>query len=169
MKVLLIALLIISILSVPLSSASVMDAPSSVENATAVMMSTQGVSNVKQLNCTKISDKEFEVLGDALMEKMVGSHELHEQMDVMMGGEGSESLAGMHTVMGQNWLGCHSMQSMMGSNMMPMMRMMGNQYPAYYGRYDATLILGTSGWVLFFVSILFIIFIYKGKIRIHKK
>jgi len=119
------------------------------------MMSAQGISQIGQLDCTKLTDEQFEILGDAIMEKMSGSHELHEQMGTMMGGEGSASLQSMHIALGGNWLGCTSGMAggMMGTsaaNMMPMMmRMMGNYYPAYYNSFDTILIVAIVGWIMF--------------------
>ena len=132
-----------------------MQSPDEIINS---MMSAQGAADVKQLDCTRITDEHLEILGDAIMEKMSGSHELHEQMDVMMGGEGSASLAQMHTAMGKNWLGCNILVQGMGPgmmgganvNMMPMMmRMMGNYYPAYYNSFDTILIVAIVGWIMF--------------------
>ncbi len=129
------------------------------EDVIKTIMARQGVADVAQLDCTEISDDDFEFLGDTVMEKMVGSHELHEQMDAMMGGEGSASLRSMHIAMGKNWLGCHEgmeMGGMMGSSIMPvMMRMMGAYYPAYYSGFDAVLLLAIVGWVLFIVTIIY--------------
>lgn len=137
------------------------------------ILAKQGISDVKQVDCSKVSDKDFEELGEAVMERMAGSHELHEQMDVMMGGEGSASLQQMHIAMGQNWLGCQSLQGagmmgMMNANMMPMMmRMMGNYYPAYYSGYDVALILGIAGWILFFLTLTYLYFTRKSHKRAH--
>ncbi len=147
----------------------------SVEDVMNSMMKNQAITDVKQLDCSKISNLEFESLGDAVMEKMAGSHELHEQMDAMMGGESSESLRQMHIVMGQNWLNCGvqgmmATGGMMGGYMMPMMmRMMGNYYPGYYNRYDSTLIFGIVGWVLFIVSLVVLILVFTGTVKIRKR
>lgn len=118
------------------------------------MMGKQGVAEAGQLDCSRISDMDFEVLGDSLMEKMAGSEELHKQMDAMMGAEGSGQ---MHIAMGRNWLGCNPVSGSSGMmSMMPMMmRMMGNYYPGYYSRYDFTLLLAVSGWVLFMASVVY--------------
>jgi len=131
----------------------VISAPEDVVNS---IMTKQGASSTSQIDCKKVSQDDFEELGDALMERMAGSHELHEQMDAMMGGEGSASLQQMHVAMGSNWLGCTSVtsQGVMNINMMPMMmRMMGNYYPAYYSDYDIVLLLAIVGWVLFIITL----------------
>lgn len=124
------------------------------------IMARQGVASASQLDCTQIPASDFEMLGDSVMERMAGNHQLHEQMDVMMGGEGSASLRSTHIAMGQNWLGCTTMMGtadMMNVNMMPMMmRMMGNFYPAYYSGYDTILLLAVTGWILFFGTLVYL-------------
>ncbi len=140
---------------------------SSVEDMTNSMMTEQNASELGRLDCNKIPDSEFEELGDAVMERMVGNSELHEQMDAMMGGEGSASLAQMHTIMGKNWLGCDGFQGMMGGMMMPMMKMMGNYYPAYYTGYNTVLIFAIVGWALLILLIIIkVILTSTGKIKI---
>lgn len=126
------------------------------DETVAIILSRQGVATLEKLDCASVPEGDFELLGDAVMERMIGSHELHEQMDDMMGGEGSASLRQMHIVLGKNWLGCASAQGlrMMGYQPM-MMRMMGNYYPAYYNSSDALLLFGVVGWVLFGVSALY--------------
>lgn len=115
------------------------------------ILAKQNITDVNKIDCSKVSNEDFELLGDAVMERMAGDHELHEQMDTMMGGEGSVSLAQMHIAMGSNWLGCNKgMAGMMNVNTMPMMmRMMGSYYPAYYTGYDSILLAAIMGWVLF--------------------
>ncbi|MBI4162406.1 MAG: hypothetical protein HY513_01875 [Candidatus Aenigmarchaeota archaeon] len=124
------------------------------------MMQAQSVSDLSSLDCSRISVSQMEFLGDAVMERMLGSDELHEQMDAMMGGEGSESLRQIHTAMGLNWLECNSTATnyrMINSGMMEsmMMRMMGNYYPAYYNGFDSVLLLALIGWVLFAVMLIY--------------
>ncbi|MBI4010197.1 MAG: hypothetical protein HY361_03345 [Candidatus Aenigmarchaeota archaeon] len=140
----------------------------SVEEVVNEIVAKQNMASIDEIDCNKISGADFEQLGDALMERMVGSHELHEQMDDMMGGEGSESLKQMHIAMGRNWLGCSGLQGMMG--MMPMMmRMMGNYYPAYYTGYNTLLGFSIVGWVLSAISIILLVFVVTGKIKVQKR
>jgi len=66
-----------------------------------------GVQSAKNLDCKKLTAREFETIGDAVMED-IHPGDAHEQMDEMMGGEGSDSLEAMHVQMGKNYLGCNS-------------------------------------------------------------
>lgn len=78
------------------------------------------VNTIKELNCSDITEEEFEKIGDAWMEVMHPGA-THTEMDQMMGGEGSESLKLMHINMGERYLGCSSNNQgfgMMGSGMM---------------------------------------------------
>jgi len=173
-----ITMLLLSTAFSSLALAHADEATRSVDEVVAEILSKQNVATISQLDCTKIFDAEFEELGDAVMERMAGSHELHEQMDAMMGGEGSKSLRQMHIAMGENWLGCRTgadfqgMMSggMMSGGMMPMMmRMMGNYYPAYFAGYNTLLTFGIVGWVLFAVLLVSIAFVLTGKIKIQAK
>ena len=74
--------------------------------------------------CSELSEEQLELIGDYYMEQMHPG-EAHEQMDAMMGGEGSESLRLMHIRMAQSFycgehqmMGPGMMNQMMGSNMM---------------------------------------------------
>ena len=81
--------------------------------------------------CDQLTDEQLEGIGDFIMEQMHPG-ELHEQMDAMMGGEGSESLTQMHIAMAKR-LYCHEANAtygMMGNNSMiggMMGAMMGGQ------------------------------------------
>jgi hypothetical protein len=155
------------------------------------IMSEQHVTATSQIECSKVTSDEFEQLGDAVMDRMMGSTALHEQMDAMMGGEGSQSLTSMHIAMGENWLGCAAttnFQGMMGGMMgtggvmggapfnggfggmgSMMMGMMGYYYPAYYSSYNQLFIWTIIGWVLFVVMFVVSILLWKGRISIPKK
>ncbi len=152
-----------------LSALAAAETPKSVEEVLDSIIAKQDAASISRIDCGKISESDFEELGDAVMERMAGSSELHERMDAMMGGEGSESLKQMHIIMGENWLGCGSSAGfggMMGGGMMGfglgyggmmpiMMRMMGNYYPAYYAGYDSILVFGAAGWILFISLLIF--------------
>ena len=89
------------------------------------MMTNQDVNAISKIECGKISDHEFEELGDAVMGRMLNDIELHDKMDNMMGGEGSESLRQMHIAMGKSWSECGGTSMAM---FMPMMGGMMNPY-----------------------------------------
>lgn len=75
----------------------------SIETILQEILSSQNVSQIQDLDLSKVSDDQWEKLGDAVME----SHhpgDAHEAMDEMMGGEGSESLRDIHIQMGKNYL-----------------------------------------------------------------
>lgn len=69
---------------------------------------SQNITSESQINCSKVTDAQFEKLGDAYMDMVVPNKAQHEAMDNMMGGEGSASLAQAHANMGRSYLGCWS-------------------------------------------------------------
>jgi len=164
------------------------DTIQTVDEAMQQIMSSQNVSNANQVDCSKVTDSQFENLGDAVMERMIGNHQLHEQMDAIMGGEGSQSLTNMHIYMGRNWLGCTAnFQGRIGPEMMGgfggmmggasfngymgnmMMNMMGYYYPAYYSTYNNLFMWTIVGWVFFVVMLAISILLWTGRIAIPKK
>lgn len=119
----------------------------SVETVLQDIFNQQDISTVQELDLSKISDDEWERLGDAVME-LRHPGEAHEAMDQMMGGEGSDSLQQIHINMGKAYLGYGENygQGMMGGGMMPMMSMMmgggGNSMMGSFGANS----MGTFGW-----------------------
>jgi len=69
------------------------------------------------INPRKINNEDLEELGEAVMSTMYPDPEEHEEMDEMMGGEGSRRLAWMHRRLGRNYLEGRStdIDHMMGS------------------------------------------------------
>ncbi len=148
-----------------------METEKSLEQVLSYIMSKQDVDSIDRIDCNKVSDAEFEELGDAMMERMAGNHELHEQMDEMMGGEGSESLRQMHIFMGMNWLSCSDSAGMgmeRGMMMPMMMRMMGNTYPAFYSGFDTLLTIAIIGWILLVLAVAYIFYL-RSKMKRHKR
>ena len=89
------------------------------------------------ISCDKLTDEQFESMGDYYMEQMHPG-EAHEMMDKMMGGEGSDTLKQMHIQMAKRLYCNEDVGGMMGSGgMMGMMNMMGGNmmgnYPSYCG------------------------------------
>jgi len=88
----------------------------------------------KKIPCEQLSEEQLEAIGDYEMEQMHPG-EAHEQMDEMMGGEGSDSLKQMHIMMAKR-LYCQEnsggmmpmMMNMMGSGNMMDSGMMGGMY-----------------------------------------
>ncbi|MBI4226368.1 hypothetical protein HY612_04610 [Candidatus Roizmanbacteria bacterium] len=79
----------------------------------------------KQLTCDRLSDEEFERLGEYYMGQMMGdSHEaMNNMMAKMMGEKGEEQ---MHLIMGKRLSGCDSSAQLtsQGVGFMPMLGMM---------------------------------------------
>jgi len=127
----------------------------SVEVILQELLNQQNVSTVQELDLSKVSNDDWERLGDAVME-LQHPGEAHEVMDRMMGGEGSDSLRQMHINMGQTYLGYSSGNGYYGSGMMGggMMGYSNNRSfnsPAGmmgYGAYGGYGIMGTVTWIL---------------------
>jgi len=122
----------------------------------------QGVQDNKQINLNRVSQTKLEELGDSVMEAMIGNSEVHEQMDLRHGGEGSASLTALHIRIGYNYLVGYpdGMMTLMSSGMMGSNKpwnanrpngwgMMG--YSGYHG------IMGYLGWGGMIIGILIII------------
>lgn len=128
----------------------------SLEDILGEIMDSQNVEKKSEVDCQKITDEQFEELGEAVMSLMHPDEEEHELMDQMVGGEGSESLKAMHMMMGKRYLGCTT--GMTGGGMMGMMPMM-NWSSWGFGTGWAWLswILMILLWVLIIVGIIFLI------------
>lgn len=136
------------------------------------------VYSVDQLDCDEIVDHDFEHVGEALMSYMHPDDEEHEQIDVMMGGEGSESLESMHVFMGKRYLGCTEGSygpmmmnfdgssdfggGMMGMMAMPFQMMSGNFHPLNFtsmmgGGYFVYGLFQLVVWILAILGIAWIV------------
>ena len=94
---------------------------------------SQKVNAVSQIDCTKVTDSQFEKLGDAYMGYGINEAQ-HTAMEKMMGGEGSATLKAAHINMGRGYLGCW-LGAGFGSATMPMMGfgMANSQFGRPYG------------------------------------
>ena len=110
------------------------------------IQASQRAFSIEQIDCNRVTELHFEKLGDALMEQMHPG-EIHEAMDAMMGGEGSQSLKAIHVSMGRSYLRCNGVIT--GSPMMQasawrgmMQPTTGNlQTPAYMDYYFFQIII----------------------------
>lgn len=109
---------------------------------------TQNIDSQAKVDCSKVTDDQFNTLGDAYMGVMLPNQQQHEAMDNMMGGEGSASLRQAHINMGRSYLGCWSNYNS-GPVYMPMMGGYGimNELGAYNNNYPGGIMGGYgSGW-----------------------
>ena len=132
----------------------------SLDSVLSEIKTSQNVSETSQVKCDKVSDEQFEKLGDSVMSVMHPNEQEHELMDQMMGGEGSQSLKAAHILMGKRYLGCVSgtsgygmmgSEGMMGSGMMGMGGMMG-----YGGMMGQSNYFYGWGWLSFLYQFLFL-------------
>jgi len=78
----------------------------SLSDAVNAILSIQMVEDIDQIDCKEVTDDQFEQVGEAWMGERHPDPIVHEQMDQMMGGEGSDSLIQAHIQMGRSYLGC---------------------------------------------------------------
>lgn len=122
---------------------------------------SQAISDATKLNCSRITDVQFEKLGDAYMGYIHPGQE-HAIVEQMMGGEGSATLIQAHINMGRAYTGCWS-----GYNaapfLMPMMGYRGGANIAatpysFNGGYRPSMMNGygnyASGWMGFSLMVL---------------
>lgn len=133
------------------SSSSFVYQQKTLDNETNAVLKSQNVSSINQLNCLKVTQDQFEKVGDAWMGVMAGSEQTHSAMEQRMGGEGSQTLKQAHIQMGENYLGCSKGQQ---NNWMPMMYGRGDGFPmmgyGYAGRMN-----GGYGWGFGWIAFLF--------------
>lgn len=111
---------------------------------------SQNINNQSQLDCAKVTDTQFEKLGDAVMGYGI-TEQQHTAMENMMGGEGSATVKLAHINMGRSYLGCWANYN---SGPTPMMGYLsGSSTPGVYGQaggyYGPAGMMGygfNSGW-----------------------
>ncbi len=139
----------------------------SLEEVIEKIKTSQHINEIKEIDCQKVSDEQFESLGEALMDIMHPDEDEHKLMDQMMGGENSESLKAMHILMGKRYLGCVREGGMMGAmGMMGMggsgISMMGNMMMGL-GNYTAA-----GGWIGLIFMTAFLVLAVAGIIVLVK-
>lgn len=142
------------------------------KDALAGILSNQNITTQGEVDCSEVTNNQFDELGDAYMGTMLPNKQQHEAMDAMMGGEDSESLRQAHINMGRSYLGCWSDYNS-GPVFMPMMGgvgMMGtdSSEPDTTNRYNHNSMMdyghGGLGGGLF--MILFWLLIFAGVIAL---
>ena len=86
---------------------SAQDEGKSLKDVVAEIRKSQNLQEDQPIDCSLVTDKQYEEVGEAWMDLMVPNAQRHQMMDRMMGGEGSESLANAHRAMGARYLGCY--------------------------------------------------------------
>jgi len=168
----------ISILSVILTAVSIAspylsfaDSSGSVADVLNEIKQSQNISQNQDIKCDKVTNDQFEKLGDAVENVAHPNEQQRNLMEQMMGGEGSNSLKAAYTVMGQRYLGCTAGYygtmggysdtlasdgyNMMGSNGYYGM-MGGNGYYGMMGNW------GYAGWLGWLIMALFWIIVIIG-------
>lgn len=112
---------------------------------------SQNISSQNQVVCVKVTDDQFDKLGDASMGYGI-TEQQHTAMENMMGGEGSATVKQAHINMGRAYLGCWANYNS-GPVLMPMMGYAGSLsapfHSYYYGQQGFIgwpSMMGNSGW-----------------------
>lgn len=132
---------------------------------------SQNINSADQLNCGKISDVQFEKVGDAYME-LIHPGQAHVYMEQMMGGENSASLKQAHINMGHAYTGCWS-----GYNSTPLLMPMMGGYGLYNNQGAGYFTSGMMGpwlmssynWFSSLTMILFWVLLILGLVAIIKQ
>jgi len=132
----------------------------SLDDVLAEILSSQQVESTDQMDCSNVSDDQFERLGDVwmdtmhpgksleYMERMMARLPALERSDSGQGGEGSERLRSAHISMGQRYLGCLSSWNGGRWTAMGMMAPFGGMMGGW-GGYGGSM---TSFWFVWLVS-----------------
>ena len=90
----------------------------SINDLLSLIREEQNATAIEQINPDKASDALLEQLGDAVLSEYIPDQRQHEWMDNMMGGEGSQTLASMHRLMGYRYLQGYRFDRYTGGGMM---------------------------------------------------
>ena len=103
------------------------------EEVLPLLLGKYDVQEIDELECNRLTDEDYERLGDAVMEENHPGSQ-HEMMDRMMGGDGSENLRQMHRNMGRGYLNClegKEVSTMMYGNGWSGMPMQGSMFGGF--------------------------------------
>lgn len=78
--------------------------PRSLDAIVADIEKQQSVTSLDQIVADKVSPDVLEELGDAVMGEIIGNSAMHDRMDKMLGGDGSDQLNAFHTDLGKQYL-----------------------------------------------------------------
>lgn len=120
------------------------DQQKALDNATNSVLKSQNVASISQLSCSKISQDQFEKVGDAWMGVMAGSEQNHSLIEQRMGGEGSQMLRRAHIQMGERYLGCSTSANQ--NSWMNVMYGRGGEFFPMMGWGYGNMMAGSFGW-----------------------
>lgn len=112
------------------------------------IMVEQGIKDATQIDPSKVSQETLETLGDSVMEKMIGNTAMHDQMDIRLGGDGSESLKAFHINLAINYLTDYpnGMMNIMSGGMMTNSYSSASSGWSGNGMMNNNNSYGNSGW-----------------------
>ena len=138
------------------------------------ILKSQGVKDIRSIDCAKVTEKQLADLGDAVMNIMHPDSAEHDFMDRMMGGKESPTLESMHRIMGARYLGCYGGDESFGM-MYPFWNRRGygngagsnnRRWPPMmygYGPYGQWGMMGPYGgiymWILFLIILALVVYL----------
>jgi hypothetical protein len=78
--------------------------PRSLDAIVADIEKQQNVDSLDKVAIDKVAPDVLEELGDAVMGEIIGNSAMHDRMDKMLGGDGSDQLNAFHTDLGKQYL-----------------------------------------------------------------
>lgn len=93
-------ILMLSVISIKAESIEL----KSIDTILAEIRQDQNLFSSEPIDLSKVTYAKLEELGDSVMEKVIGNSEVHDRIDIQMGGDGSASLTRIHTRIGYDYL-----------------------------------------------------------------